>query len=99
MIRAAPPSPGSPPRETIGLPVVASPVGAIPGMVDEGCGGYLVPHDEPMRYAEVLATLRDDPGLARRMGRYNRDKARTQYDYEVVVSRWCDLYSRVASGP
>ena len=33
------------------------------------------------------------------MGRYNYEKARAQYDYDVVISRWCDLYARVAVGP
>lgn len=83
----------------IGLPVVASPVGAIPEMIDERRGGFLIPHDEPARYAEALATLRDDPELARRMGRYNWEKARAQYDYEVVIPRWCDLYDRISRGP
>ena len=78
----------------VGLPVVASPVGAIPEMVDVSEGGYLVDHDDIDGYVDALAELRDDPSLRERMGRHNRDKALREYEYEEVIRQLCEVYSR-----
>ena len=79
----------------VGLPVVASPVGAIPEMIDVPEGGYLVAPDDPAGYVEALSRLDDDPSLMERMGRHNRRKAEREYDYDVVIRRLCDIYSRI----
>ena len=80
----------------VGLPVVASSVGAIPEMIDVPEGGFLADSDDVMGYVEALTRLRDDPDLRRRTGQYNRQKARREYDYEVVIRQLCDIYSRAA---
>jgi glycosyltransferase involved in cell wall biosynthesis len=51
-----------------GLPVVASRVGAIPELVDDGDNGLLVPAGDPQALATALARLAGDPELRRRMG-------------------------------
>ena len=76
----------------VGLPVVASPVGAIPEMIDVPQGGFLVEPDDLMGYVEALSRLRDQPELRERMGRHNRAKAEREYDYDVVVARLCATY-------
>ncbi len=79
----------------VGLPVVASPVGAIPEMIDESDGGFLVPWGDVPGYVEALSRLRDSASLRKRMGRYNRAKALREYDYDVVVERLCSVYRHV----
>ena len=80
---------------SVGLPVVASPVGAIPEMIDVGEGGYLAAPDDIEGYAEALSRLRDEPSLRARMGRHNRQKALREYDYDAVVKELCNVYARV----
>jgi len=48
-----------------GKPVVASAVGAIPEVLEDGVSALLVPPDEPARLAAALERLRDDPDLGR----------------------------------
>jgi glycosyltransferase involved in cell wall biosynthesis len=67
-----------------GLPVVATPVGAIPSLITDGVNGYLVPVNDAAKLAEALAKLLDDPTAALRMGRANTAKLREQYDVAVV---------------
>ena len=47
-------------------------------------------------YVEALTRLRDDPALRARMGRYNRDKAMREYDYDTVVGELCEIYGRIS---
>lgn len=79
-----------------GLPVVASPVGAIPDMIDEGQGGFLVAHEDIEGYVEALARLRSDSALALSMGAHNRKRALGEYEFDVVILRWAELYRRNA---
>ncbi len=80
----------------VGLPVVASSVGAIPEMVDVPEGGFLAAADDVGAYVRMLERLRDEPSLRDRMGRHNRQKALREYDYDVVVPQLCGIYSQVA---
>ena len=79
-----------------GLPVIASPAGAIPDMIDEPEGGRLVQHNDVDGFVTALTALRDDPEVAEKMGRYNHSKAVRRYDYQVVTRELCDLYAAVS---
>ena len=79
----------------IGLPVVASPVGAIPEMIDADEGGYLFAHDDVEGYAKALVRLRDEPSLRTRMGEHNKRKALREYGYDTVVKRLCNVYASI----
>jgi glycosyltransferase involved in cell wall biosynthesis len=81
-----------------GLPVIASPVGAIPGMIDNGIGGFLIPHDQPAQYASAIKRLREEPRLALSMGAHNRAKAVREFDFPVVIQKWIRLYEEISSG-
>ena len=79
-----------------GLPVVASPVGALPEMVDVPDGGGLIEPDNIAAYVKILETLRDHPALRESMGRHNRQKALREYDYVVVLRRLCGIWAAAA---
>jgi glycosyltransferase involved in cell wall biosynthesis len=75
----------------LGLAVVATPVAAIPDMVEDGRGGFLV-EPEPAALVSALERLERDDELRVAMGRFNRDKARRLYAYDAVVARLVALY-------
>lgn len=76
----------------VGLPVVASNVGAIPEMIDVPNGGLLFDPEDLDGFVRALDHLRTHPELRDEMGQYNRTKARQNYDYDAVVKRLCSLY-------
>ena len=78
-----------------GLPVVASPVGAIPDMIDAPNGGYLVDQDNVSGFVSALSNLRGSPSVRHEMGAYNREKAIREYDFSTVVAQLCDIYSKI----
>jgi len=55
--------------------VVATEVGGVPELVENGITGFLVPPRDPTALAEALQRLIADPGLRRRMGEAGRTKA------------------------
>ena len=95
-----------------GAPVVASRVGGIPEVVDDGRTGFLVPfepgddpHGEPKdaeAFAEALAervnALLDDPATARRFGLEGRRRAAEEFSWGAVAARVLDLYRTLATG-
>ena len=74
-----------------GLPIVATRVGGIPEIIEDGVNGYLV---NPGAYQEmserIQLLLRDEPSTAE-MSRNNRQKA-TGYSWEQVVNKLEKLY-------
>lgn len=82
----------------VGLPVIASIIGAVPEMVDVPEGGYLIASGDVEACVDALVELRDEPGLRERMGRYNREKAKREYDFDVVVERLCVVYRKILGG-
>ena len=57
-----------------GRPVVASAVGGLPEVVEDGETGVLVPPDDPDSLADAIVKLLEDPERARAMGRQGRER-------------------------
>ncbi|MBI4636026.1 MAG: glycosyltransferase [Candidatus Rokubacteria bacterium] len=52
----------------LGIPVVGTAVGGIPGVIADGEAGRLVPPEDPAALARALASLGRDPALGRKLG-------------------------------
>lgn len=68
-----------------GKPVVASAVGGIPELVENGVCGYVVPPCDVPAIARALIELLGDPRKAHRMGMAARERVRTQFSVEKMV--------------
>jgi glycosyltransferase involved in cell wall biosynthesis len=81
-----------------GLPVVASAVGGVPEIVDDGRTGVLVPSGAVLPLADALARLLDDRPGRERMGRAGREAALERYDLPRFRQAHLDLYARLLEG-
>jgi glycosyltransferase involved in cell wall biosynthesis len=79
-------------------PVVASDVGGIPEMVEDGVNGYLFPVGDVDSLAGRLGAMLDDPARRREMGRRAREKAERLYNREEHYRRIEEIYRRVLDG-
>ena len=61
------------------LPVISTPVGAIPDMVTDGDNGFLVPENNPEALAEAMEKLILNPKLARDMGMRGHERFMKNY--------------------
>lgn len=79
----------------IGLPVIATSVGAITQMIDEGKGGFLCPPRDSKALVHAIASLTSEPQLLTTMGNYNRDKCFEQYRYSKVIKDLMQIYNQI----
>lgn len=77
------------------LPVVSTAVGGIPGVLDEGVTGLLVPRGDTEKLAEALERLASDRSTARAMGAKAREVALQRYEAKRMAAAYVDLYERV----
>lgn len=73
-------------------PVIASRIGGITDMVDDGKTGILVPPADPEALSSAIRRLLSDKDLAHSMGLAGRDRAR-QFTVTAIVDRLERLYS------
>jgi colanic acid/amylovoran biosynthesis glycosyltransferase len=78
-----------------GVPVVTTPVGGIPELVEDGESGLLVPPDDPRALADAIERLLGDAALRTRL-RAGGYEATADYDLSESVRRLRRLF---ASGP
>jgi D-inositol-3-phosphate glycosyltransferase len=74
-----------------GIPVVASQVGGLAFLVQDGITGFTVPVDEPEAMAERLTRLINDRRLRQEMGR-NAARLAREYSWENIAQRLIQLY-------
>jgi glycosyltransferase involved in cell wall biosynthesis len=75
-----------------GLPVVASAVGGIPDLVDDGQTGLLVEAHQPLELADALVRLLTNPELQIKMGAAGREKALACHAIESHVQKLYAFY-------
>ncbi|WP_053852806.1 glycogen synthase [Streptomyces sp. NRRL B-24085] len=80
-----------------GTPVVASRVGGIPEVVDDGRTGLLVTVDDGFEtaLAGALDSVIGDPATARRMGEAGRERAVGEFGWDAVARRTVRLYEEI----
>lgn len=69
-----------------GTPVVATAVGGLRTLVEDGRTGFLVDQRDPLAFAAAVHTVLDDPALARSLGRHAAERARG-YTWSTAAAR------------
>lgn len=70
-----------------GLPVVASAIGQIPEVIEDGVTGVLCPPGDALALTAALLRLHDDAALRRAIGRRARARALRAHTWDAVVDR------------
>jgi glycosyltransferase involved in cell wall biosynthesis len=77
-----------------GKPVVATTVGGLPEMVDDGRTGFLVPPRNIDALADAVVQLMQDDGMRRKFGENGMQKVNVECAPEVVGRQTCVVYRR-----
>jgi len=78
-----------------GTPVVASAVGGLLTLVDDGLTGYLVAGRDPSHFAQRITSILNDPALAASMSVRAAERAR-RYTWSFAAARLRRVYSDLA---
>jgi glycosyltransferase involved in cell wall biosynthesis len=70
-----------------GAAVIASPVGGIPEVVEDGLNGTLLINCDAESLAQAMTTFLGNPALTQAVGRNNRDKAWALWRSDLVASK------------
>jgi colanic acid/amylovoran biosynthesis glycosyltransferase len=78
-----------------GLPVIATPLGGIPEMVEHDVNGELVPERDPAAVCAAMERLISDPERARRLGDKGRQIAREKFSIETSARRLREIFEKM----
>jgi glycosyltransferase involved in cell wall biosynthesis len=79
-----------------GKPAVATAVGGVPEVLEDGKVGYLVAPQRPVDFAQRLVGLLSDPDRRMRMGRLARELMEDRFNFEERTRALERLYARVS---
>lgn len=82
----------------LGRPVVSTPVGFVPQLVDDGATGRLVPVGDASALGDAIAAVLQDPAQAEALGRAGQEAVRTRFDRQRLVTEIADVYAGVRAG-
>ncbi|HYW73324.1 MAG TPA: glycosyltransferase, partial [Pyrinomonadaceae bacterium] len=77
------------------LPVIASQVGGLPELIDDGETGFLSPVGDVDKMADDAVRLITDKKFRRQMGRAARASAIERYSTHQIIPQYIDFYERI----
>ncbi|MEZ6065275.1 MAG: glycosyltransferase family 4 protein [Planctomycetaceae bacterium] len=78
-----------------GRPVIASKVGGVYSVIDDGVSGLLVPPSDSDALASRIVELLSDPAFARRVGAAGREQVLQQFPVDAMVNSTVAVYEQV----
>jgi len=81
--------------QVAGLPVVATKVGGVSSLIDDGRTGLLVRKNDVEGHASTLDRLFRDSGLQRWISRNSRERAQQRHDKTAILNKTLDTYRKI----
>lgn len=75
--------------QAFGLPVIASNIGGLPDVIENGVNGVLVPAGDVNALSAVIKSMHDDPEMRQRMSMSSLDKV-TRFDWQHVLNSFAN---------
>jgi glycosyltransferase involved in cell wall biosynthesis len=78
-----------------GKPVVATEVGGLPDVIEDGQSGLLVPPENPDALAEAMLRLIEQPSFAEKLGARARELSQTRFSWQAVAECMKSVFESV----
>ncbi len=77
-----------------GCPAVATNVGGVAQVLQDGITGLLVPAEDPHALAEAIRSCLDHPDLAQQRAQAAREMVAREYGMSAMIRKWERVYMR-----
>lgn len=78
---------------SFGKPIVATSVGGLPEILDNGKNGFIVPPENETVLAEKIVQLLSDQQLLKKMGEYSLTLSKTKFSWDTIAEETKSVYS------
>jgi len=78
--------------QAAGVPVVATEVGGVVDIIENGRTGLLVPPSDPQSMADAVIKIFKDPALAVNLAEAAYQRVKEKYNVELMVNKTLDVY-------
>ncbi len=78
-----------------GLPIIATNVGCVPEMVQDGLNGFLIEPGDIEALAEKICVLLTDDALRRKMGQASRERFLAEFTFDKFAERMRAVFAAV----
>ena len=75
-----------------GLPVITTPVGAIPEVIEDGVNGFLIKPGDAKALSEWIITLIERPEFREMMGKNNIQRINAEFTQEKMIEKIDRIY-------
>jgi glycosyltransferase involved in cell wall biosynthesis len=79
-----------------GVATVATRVGGVDEIIEDGVSGLIVPPGDPQALAEAILWLYERPDLRRELGRCGRERIGTELRIDDTIAKTAELYESLA---
>lgn len=83
--------------QMLGIPVIATNIGGIPSLIDNGVTGYLIPANDPYQGAYLIEKIFKDKELNANMGENEKIVAKKRHDNETIYKQIKNIYLSVSN--
>ena len=81
---------------SMGKPVIATAVGGIPEVIEDGISGMLVPPSDSSALAQMILHLLKNPELRERLGSAAQARVREKFSAQRMIAQFQDLYREMS---
>ncbi|MCW1311247.1 MAG: glycosyltransferase [Candidatus Parvarchaeota archaeon] len=79
-----------------GIPIIATNVGGIPEVIEDGVDGFLVKPEDPSALSERILLALNNPSITEQLKRNAFEKVKKEYSIEKYTERILNLYKEIA---
>ena len=83
--------------QMMGIPSIATYVGGIPTLIENGQTGFLVPANDPYQTAFIISTLLLDENLRNTIGKQAKEAALVRHDKAKITNQLLNIYGKIIS--
>lgn len=79
-----------------GLPTIASNVGGISEVIDDGLTGFIIPPADPEALADRITYLLENPQCAIEIGKKALQKVKANFDLQTMIKNYSSIYDEIS---